>query len=439
MKKRLIAAVLITASVILSSLFCLSCEKKAIIKFLTSNEDGNSGAQENVNFEVFFKPIVEFNGEAFPVKTLSTASANSWYGAPRMVNNDNYIGDIIGDFGATIFLKGPSNERITVTVEIEGDRFIKKSKLEAVIPTNKEIEVFPRISYNYGALEHLVQPASENVYFRLIYGSDLIFEETEVVRFHSVNEVPIYELSRWDGESVIDHRLFFAAYVNEDDPLIDKILEEALHIGVAEKIGYGNYFSFSGYQRKDQYGNSGLSVDLQVLAIWSVFLNHNVKYSNITTTSTANNTILTQYVRTLGESFGNSQANCVDGSVLIASVLRKIGIEPYLIVIPGHMFLGYLKNQAPAEYAFLETTMLGDVDISKYAKDDSMFWNYFGFTGFENTQSTAIVNSFKAALAVGQKNFNEAQYGILDENNNDYIVINISNCRELGIKPIVRN
>jgi len=436
MKKRLIAAILLTVSIILSLLFCVSCEKKIVLQVPSSNADGKS--KTKLNFEVSFNPIIEFNGEAFPVKTLSTATANSWYGEPRMANKDNYIGDIIGDFGAAISLKGPSDEKVTVTVEIEGDRFIKKSKLEAVIPTNKDLEVFPRISYNYDALEQLVQPKSENVYFRLLYGSAVLLEKTEVVRFHSVNEVPIYELSRWDGKSIIDHRIFFSAYVNEDDPLIDKILEEAFQIGMAEKIGYGNNFSFSGYQLKDQNGNSGSSVDLQVLAIWSVFLNHNVKYSDITTTSTANNTIVTQYVRTLGESFGNNQANCVDGSVLFASVLRKIGIEPYLILVPGHMFLGYLRNKEPADFSFLETTMLGDVDISKYAKDNSLWGMFVELLG-GNTQSSVTNESFNAALAVGQKNFNEAKDGLFDDNNNDYMIISISDCRELGIKPIVRN
>ena len=37
----------------------------------------------------------------------------------------------------------------------------------------------------------------------------------------------------------------------------------------------------------------------------------------------------------------SSQINCVDGSVLFASLLRSINIEPILVRTPGHMFVGY--------------------------------------------------------------------------------------------------
>jgi hypothetical protein len=262
-------------------------------------------------------------------------------------------------------------------------------------------------------------------------------EKIETVRFHSVNEVPLTELSRWDNETFIDHTYYFAAYVNEDDPIIDTILKEAIQIGVADKIGFGNAFSFSGYQLKNADGNSQLSVDLQVLAVWSVFLQHNIKYSNITTTSTANEKIFTQYVRTLGESFYNSQANCVDGSVLFASVLRKIGIEPFLVLIPGHMFLGYISNEDPIEIDFLETTMLGNIDLSKYTSDESWLGKLKNWSGLGTTQSSATLDSFLAARERGREQYEEIADKIDDENSN-YTLIFISTARSLGIMPITR-
>jgi hypothetical protein len=220
-------------------------------------------------------------------------------------------------------------------------------------------------------LEQLTQPTPENVAFRLYINGVLMKEKTEVVRFHSVNEVPMWEVSRWDNEALRDNRCLFAAYVNEDDPLIDKILQEALQIGTVEKIGLGGSFSFGGYQDRDGDEDTTLEVGLQALAVWSVFQRHNIKYSSITTTSTGNQYLVTQYVRTLQESFGNSQANCVDGSVLFASIFRKLGIEPFLVIIPGHMFVGWFVNDEWSDFDFLETTMLGNVDLSKATPDDS--------------------------------------------------------------------
>ena len=441
MKKRVILTTLCIFVLFISIWSMVSCAPKqtkpqvpatTIIQIQTPNQDGQAGTQTSFNYEVLFEPIVEFQGEAFPVKILSTATATTWWdGSPRMVNEEDHIGDLLGDFGVTVSLKGSSEEGIPIKVEIEGDRFIKKSSLDVVIPTNKEIEIFPRISYDYGALEHLVQPASDNVYFRLYYGSVKLIEKMEVVRFHSVNEVPLAEISRFDGKSVREHSELFAAYVNEDDPVIDKILKEALAIGVADKIGFENSFAFSGYQIKDDEGDSSLSVYLQVLAVWSVFLQHNIKYSDITTTSTGNEKILTQYVRTLSESFGNSQANCVDGSVLFASVLRKIGIDTFLVVVPGHMFVGYYIDENNEYFNFLETTMLGKTDISKYTDDNSFLGKLKSKTGIGNTRATAARDSFLAATEAANKEYE-------DVDDDDLTIINIAAARASGIMPIVR-
>ena len=397
------------------------------------NQSGTS-----FNYEVFFEPIVEFHGSAFPANILSTATMNSlWDGSPRMETTDYYIGDRLGDFGVTLSLKGSSGGTIPVRIEIEGDRFIRKSGLDAVVPLNREIEIFPRIAYDYQALERLTQPAVENVYFRLFYGSVPLLEKMEVVSFHSVNEVPFRVTNRRDG-SVMDYTWLFAAYVNEDDPLIDEILKEALQIGTAEKIGFSRSdVVFDGYQREVN-GDSSLAVDLQVMALWSVFLNRNIKYSSITTTSTENSNIFTQYVRTLGESLTHSQANCVDGSVLFASVLRKIGIHPFLVIIPGHMFLAYLQDDEPFSMGFLETTMMGNTDVQRYTRDDSFFGRVKRFTGLGQTQSTATRDSFLAAKAVGDNLFDEVREKILDEEDTDHILLDISALRSAGVMPIRR-
>jgi hypothetical protein len=467
MKKNNMTALLFSL-IIICGLFYISCSRfglnkpSAITRVQIPGADGRPNTQLSFSFE----PLIEFYGEAFPVKILSTAAKNTyWDGSPRMITGDDYIGDSLGDFGVTLFLKGSSGEPVPVRVEIEGERFIRKSGIEAVVPPDREIEIFPRISYDYSALEHLVQPASENVYFRLFYGTVLLIEKMEVVRFHSVNEVPFYITDRRDGESVIDYTWLFAAYVNEDDPLIDTILQEALQIGVADKIGLGSAFAFSGYQLENEYGDSSLSVDLQVLAIWSVFLNHNIKYSSITTTSTTNSKMATQYVRTLSESFGNTQANCVDGSVLFASVLRKLGIHPFLVIVPGHMFVGYLMDDDPFSIGFLETTMMGDVDISKHTRDDSITGYLKRWTGLGQTQSSVTRDSFVAARTAGDDRYNNAllelyyeyeQYYALDElldddeqlyealqelwyeKDDDYAIIDITEWRSLGIMPITR-
>jgi hypothetical protein len=63
-------------------------------------------------------------------------------------------------------------------------------------------------------------------------------------------------------------------------------------------------------------------------------------------------------VRTIEDALQSKQANCVDGTVLMASILYRMGIKPVIMVTPSHCFLGYGIDAAQTGICFLETTML---------------------------------------------------------------------------------
>lgn len=139
----------------------------------------------------------------------------------------------------------------------------------------------------------------------------------------------------------------FAAYVNEDHPWIEKILQETLKRGKARQ--------FVGYT---QAGPA--DVDRQVEAIYDMLQRSGIKCSSIVTTSAVSDRVDSQHVRFLTDSLKSSQANCIDGTVTMASILRKIAIHSYVILGPGHAMLGYSLTDDPRTgIAALETTMIG--------------------------------------------------------------------------------
>lgn len=152
-----------------------------------------------------------------------------------------------------------------------------------------------------------------------------------------------------------------AAYVNEEHPQIDKLLREALDTRIVNR--------FLGYQ-----GNAHQSenVDKQVYALWNVLQKRNFKYSSTTNTSLSSNVVYTQRVRTLDDALESSQINCVDGSVLLASLMKAININPILVRIPGHMFVGYYTDKSHKNMNFLETTMIGDVNLDDFFPDEKL-------------------------------------------------------------------
>ena len=148
----------------------------------------------------------------------------------------------------------------------------------------------------------------------------------------------------------VSTRLFYAAYVNEENPLIDKRIVRR----------------FVGYQGSEQM------VDKQVYALWYVLQKRAFRYSSVSYSSLSSNVVYSQRVRTFEDALSSSQINCVDGSVLFASLLRAINITPVLVQMPGHMFVGYYTDSAKKHLTFLETTMIGDVDLDDYFPDEKL-------------------------------------------------------------------
>ncbi len=71
-----------------------------------------------------------------------------------------------------------------------------------------------------------------------------------------------------------------------------------------------------------------------------------------------------QHVRLIEDSVNNSQANCVDGSVLWASLMQRIGIDSFLVMEPTHCYAGFFTDPEHENAYAIETTMLG-ADLSE--------------------------------------------------------------------------
>lgn len=95
-------------------------------------------------------------------------------------------------------------------------------------------------------------------------------------------------------------------------------------------------------------------------AIYSELKSRGLSYVNIT----GNFFDAAQRVRWPSQSLSDSAANCIDGSVLFASLAELAGVDPVLIIVPGHAYFGIRARRStdPAGTGAifpLETTMMG--------------------------------------------------------------------------------
>jgi hypothetical protein len=133
----------------------------------------------------------------------------------------------------------------------------------------------------------------------------------------------------------------------------------------------------------------------------------------------------------LEESIKASQANCVDGSVLMASILRKIGMDVDLVMVPGHCLLAFTDGdkENPLRF-FLETTMLGNDDLQPVSKLPDLP------EPSRKGEFEASYATFAAALEAGLEHFTKNEEAFLSQEDPNVQLISISAAREMGIVPL---
>lgn len=363
-----------------------------------------------------FTPILGWDAQLFPSYLVSTATI-------RLPESDDVdldqeadvvvLGDAQGVLGVEI--EAPDDET-EVSVTISGSEILEESTLETTLETaGQTYRIFPRIRYKYGVLTRNKQTRPVHVTYSVTIGDDVEEDYTAVLTLRSINDCPFAVVDA-DGEAS-DISFMFAAYVNEQHPFVDKLLREALDEGIVD--------SFTGYQSGDP-----AEVYRQVYAVWNALSDRDVRYSNITTSVAATDAVYSQHVRMIDESLNNGQANCVDGSVLLASVLRKIDIEPVLVYVPGHCYLAFYLDAEQTQLVGLETTLLGSTaddstrdvaDLTDVVDDEWRATNSWG--------------TFCEAVAMGNADMakNQELFGGDDV---DYQLVSIAAARQLGILPI---
>ena len=303
-------------------------------------------------FRSGFEIADELGGNIFPSSILSVATTDAQVIVPA---DSLYVGNSKSCISIRI-CSGKAYSR--VRIEVAETPFFSRSVSEFVLAKPRtEYTIYPDIIWNYEALKNNNQAEPVSVAVKVEMNDKDLGQRVRTFSVRSINECLLGYVT--NGTKFHDTGIFFAAYVNEENPMIDKLLREALNTRIVNR--------FLGYQ-----GGNAEVVDKQVYALWNVLQKRNFRYSSVSNTSLSSNVVFSQRVRTFDDALESSQINCVDGSVLFASLLRAINIEPILVRTPGHMFVGYYTDAGRKNMNFLETTMIGDVDLDDFFPDEKL-------------------------------------------------------------------
>ncbi len=268
----------------------------------------------------------------------------------------------------------------------------------------------PRMIWKYDVLRKFDK--TRNMAFRWTISSEgeeiCSIERTFSCRSISqcVNALKIAPYERPEGLNVnsdgaVEIPEMFAGYVEEENAAIDEIMNHAL-TDCELPLGFNGYLS----QSEDYLFQ-------QMCAIWYVLQQHGIHYSNATYIPGIAEGVKVQNVRFFSQILAQSQANCVEGTCLLASIYQRFDLYPFLISIPGHIFLGIGNAEGELTY-FLETTMIGNVNLDQYSTDEEKW--------------TASKANFKEAMDVAKQEYEEAKPH-LEAGDSYYSLINLDQVR----------
>ena len=126
-----------------------------------------------------------------------------------------------------------------------------------------------------------------------------------------------------------------ASFVQPQAPIIDELLREASQ--KLTELGYGE--DLDAYQQGEGSA-AARRVDEIVEAIYEAMRARQIRYANPPA-----GWRIGQAIRTPDEVLIGGVGTCMDTTLVMAAALEQAGIHPQLWLVPGHIFLGYWRNE----------------------------------------------------------------------------------------------
>lgn len=275
---------------------------------------------------------------------------------------------------------------VTVSSEIIGytDKAINT---ECIAPGKTKI-ISQTPFFKPGVLDTLTELKSASLYYKVTYLEDGVEtswdEQTIPVELYAKDTMVWGEIIE---DEYVDFLPLIAAWVTPHVREVDELVRVSAEYHPQRSMGAAE-------TPEDRIE--------QVKAIYDALQNeYEITYIS-TSIGYAGKAESSQRVKLPKDAINLASANCIDGTVLFASALESIEIEPYVVMVPGHAFLAW--DNGDDTISCLETTMVGS-------------------------------STFEEAFNTGIDEYNkEIESGNFDTGESS--LISIKEAREIGITPM---
>jgi hypothetical protein len=243
-----------------------------------------------------------------------------------------------------------SDEPVSVQLECSIPSYFQETR-KTVIVTKGTHDIPLRLVFDQN--KQFSEPLATQVAYRVsvITGNStpaIKADTTHIVRLLPLN---YFLMARTEGtkEQPLDFSWLIAAWVTRKGEGLVEIRRRALQLEplVGVKVPPGP--------------NAPTEARIRVAAIYKAIQEQGIAYNDDSLVFHAEDQDYMQRVQFVAETLRLKTANCLDGSVLFASVLSMCGLDPLILLVPGHAIVGWKTPGGAENSEFLETTVLSKV------------------------------------------------------------------------------
>lgn len=143
---------------------------------------------------------------------------------------------------------------------------------------------------------------------------------------------------------------FIASWVTPHDPRVETVLMKAKEFMPGRRL--------PGYEDWKSPDQQRLTTVEEARAIYRAVQETGVSYVKSSLTF-GRHTDVSERVRMPGASLQRLSANCIDGVVMYASLFENLGMDPVIVLVPGHAYVGVRDADHSNSYLYLETSITG--------------------------------------------------------------------------------
>jgi hypothetical protein len=250
---------------------------------------------------------------------------------------------------AAIQFQGDELARLRVSCWVEGysDLAIETSELTLYSP---EVEIRLLPVFRAPAVREINELRRATLHFQVLE----VKSNRELYRTFPIWLLPQSSAYLWIVDPVTRKRIdltpYLGAWVTPNEPAVMQTLRAAAGLHPRKALG--------GYQE----GPEGVA--RQVEAIYQALRAEQVAYIQSVLAFGAVAGMFQQRVRLPREALANHSANCLDGTLLMASLLEAASLNPGIVLVPGHALLAWETGEGSGSWEYLETTMIGTSEFA---------------------------------------------------------------------------